>query len=72
MTKFWNSISRVAVTSAAVLAFGAGAQAADTIKIGAPLSVTGPASFLGDPEIKDAEDVCGGHQQGGRRQRQRA
>jgi len=27
-------------------------QAADTIKIGAFLSVTGPASFLGDPELK--------------------
>ncbi|WP_244293204.1 MULTISPECIES: ABC transporter substrate-binding protein [unclassified Stappia] len=26
--------------------------AADTIKIGAPLSVTGPASFLGDPEAR--------------------
>ncbi|MDD3448239.1 MAG: ABC transporter substrate-binding protein, partial [Gammaproteobacteria bacterium] len=28
------------------------AQAADTIKIGSFLSVTGPASFLGDPELK--------------------
>jgi branched-chain amino acid transport system substrate-binding protein len=27
-------------------------QAADTIKIGSFLSVTGPASFLGDPELK--------------------
>lgn len=39
--------------AAAVLTLGAGlAQAADTIKIGAFLSVTGPASFLGDPELK--------------------
>lgn len=52
MTKFWNSIGRIAVASVAVAAFGAGADAADTIKIGAPLSVTGPASFLGDPEAK--------------------
>lgn len=36
-----------------VLAFGAfHAQAADPIKIGSILSVTGPAAFLGDPELK--------------------
>ena len=35
------------------LAFGAlAAMAADTIKIGSVLSVTGPAAFLGDPELK--------------------
>ena len=28
------------------------ALAADTIKIGSVLSVTGPAAFLGDPELK--------------------
>ena len=28
------------------------AWAADTIKIGSVLSVTGPAAFLGDPEVK--------------------
>ena len=28
------------------------AMAADTIKIGSVLSVTGPAAFLGDPELK--------------------
>src|SRR5512139_135266 len=38
---------------AAALAFPAGA--ADTIKIGAILSVTGPASFLGAPEAKTLE-----------------
>lgn len=36
---------------AAILATG-GAQAADPIKIGTFLSVTGPASFLGDPELR--------------------
>lgn len=35
------------------LAFGTlAAMAADTIKIGSVLSVTGPAAFLGDPELK--------------------
>jgi len=37
----------------AVLVLGAfAAQAADPIKIGSVLSVTGPAAFLGDPELK--------------------
>jgi branched-chain amino acid transport system substrate-binding protein len=37
----------------AALALGAcGAFAADPIKIGSVLSVTGPAAFLGDPELK--------------------
>ena len=27
-------------------------QAADPIKVGSVLSVTGPAAFLGDPELK--------------------
>jgi branched-chain amino acid transport system substrate-binding protein len=42
---------------AATLAAGifAGAQAAQPIKIGSFLSVTGPASFLGDPELKTLE-----------------
>jgi branched-chain amino acid transport system substrate-binding protein len=39
----------------AVLLAGASAQAAETIKIGAILSVTGPASFLGAPEAKTLE-----------------
>jgi branched-chain amino acid transport system substrate-binding protein len=47
---------------AAALTFAAGlAEAQDTIKIGAVLAVTGPASFLGDPEAKTlgmlAEDI---------------
>ncbi|MXN64341.1 ABC transporter substrate-binding protein [Stappia sp. GBMRC 2046] len=55
MARFWNKIGRVAVTSVAVLALGAAAHAADTIKIGSSLSMTGPASFLGDPEGKTLE-----------------
>ena len=39
--------------SCAAVAFGAlNAYAADPIKIGSILSVTGPAAFLGDPELK--------------------
>ena len=41
------------IAAGAALAFGVvGAMAADPIKIGAVLSVTGPAAFLGDPELK--------------------
>lgn len=44
----WRSL-----LAALVLLTGAGvAQAADPIKIGAFLTITGPASFLGDPESK--------------------
>jgi branched-chain amino acid transport system substrate-binding protein len=37
------------------LAFAAAAQAAEPIRIGAFLAVTGPAAFLGDPEQKTLE-----------------
>jgi branched-chain amino acid transport system substrate-binding protein len=37
---------------AVALALAALAQAGDTVKIGTFLSVTGPAAFLGDPELK--------------------
>ncbi|HFQ16111.1 MAG TPA: ABC transporter substrate-binding protein [Rhodobacteraceae bacterium] len=40
-----------ALTAFGILA-GATAQAAEPIKIGSFLAVTGPASFLGDPELK--------------------
>lgn len=41
------------LVAGAALAFGAfGIQAAEPIKIGSVLSVTGPAAFLGDPELK--------------------
>lgn len=45
----------VAVAAAAVLGFGSVGHAQDTIKIGSSLSMTGPASFLGDPEAKTLE-----------------
>ncbi len=50
------SISRRCIFAAA-LAFSAATPvlAAETIKIGAPLSTTGPASFLGEPEKKVLE-----------------
>ncbi|RCX30280.1 ABC transporter substrate-binding protein [Thioalbus denitrificans] len=42
-----------ATLAVASLGLSAGTvQAADTIKVGSFLSVTGPASFLGDPELK--------------------
>jgi branched-chain amino acid transport system substrate-binding protein len=50
------AISRLSVMAGVALAaqFGAGFALAD-VKIGAVLSVTGPASFLGDPEKKTLE-----------------
>ncbi len=45
---------KIAVAAVFGLAMGLGlvAQAAEPIKIGSVLSVTGPAAFLGDPELK--------------------
>ena len=41
------------LVAGATLVLGAfGALAAEPIKIGSVLSVTGPAAFLGDPELK--------------------
>lgn len=41
------------IAGALMLSFAAGAaHAADAIKVGSILSVTGPAAFLGDPELK--------------------
>ena len=45
-----KSISALAI--AALVAVSGGVLAGDTIKIGSFLAVTGPASFLGDPELK--------------------
>lgn len=52
-----KALQRVAATAAIGLLFslGAGYQASAQIKIGAVLSVTGPASFLGDPEKRTLE-----------------
>ncbi|MFC4297478.1 MAG: ABC transporter substrate-binding protein [Castellaniella sp.] len=44
------------MTGVALATFGlSSAQAADPIKIGSVLSATGPAAFLGDPEVKTLE-----------------
>lgn len=52
-----SALQRIAVTAAVGLAalLGAGATASAQIKIGSVLSVTGPASFLGDPEKRTLE-----------------
>ena len=52
-----RAMQRVAATAVIGLcaALGTGLQASAQIKIGAVLSVTGPASFLGDPEKKTLE-----------------
>ena len=47
--------TRIAAALAIVAALVAPAMAADTIKVGAILAVTGPASFLGAPEAKSLE-----------------
>ena len=47
-TRFWKNLLAATLLLAGISA----AQAADSIKIGAFLIVTGPASFLGDPELK--------------------
>jgi branched-chain amino acid transport system substrate-binding protein len=47
--------TRLAVALTIVAAFITPAMAADTIKVGAVLAVTGPASFLGAPEAKTLE-----------------
>ena len=43
---------RATLVALALAASGATAQAADPIKLGATLSITGPAAFLGEPELK--------------------
>ncbi len=47
--------SRAVGSALAALLLAAGAAAQEPIRIGAFLSVTGPASFLGDPELKTLE-----------------
>lgn len=55
-SSFLKKIGLATVSAAAVLGFTLGtAQAADPIKIGSFLAVTGGASFLGDPEKKSLE-----------------
>ncbi|MHB1201279.1 MAG: ABC transporter substrate-binding protein [Polaromonas sp.] len=50
-----TSFKKLLPIAALVAAFAAPALAQDAIKIGAFLSVTGPAAFLGDPEQKTLE-----------------
>ncbi|MGD1036230.1 MAG: ABC transporter substrate-binding protein [Roseiarcus sp.] len=47
-----RGLFRAALAVVALFAVGSFAMAADPIKIGAVLSVTGPAAFLGEPELK--------------------
>jgi branched-chain amino acid transport system substrate-binding protein len=50
---FFRTVGRaVAVLSCIGIGVVSSAQAGDTIRIGTFLSVSGPASFLGDPELK--------------------
>src|SRR5215472_830399 len=51
---FMPAYANMGAVTAALLAIGAG-QACAQVKLGAVLSVTGPASFLGDPEKKTLE-----------------
>ncbi|MEA3292663.1 MAG: ABC transporter substrate-binding protein [Pseudomonadota bacterium] len=48
-------IGATAALAFSALGFVAPAQAEDPIKVGSFLAVTGPASFLGDPELKTLE-----------------
>lgn len=54
MTNLKTCLGGAALLAGAAM-FAGTATAAETIKIGASLAVTGPASFLGDPEAKTLE-----------------
>ncbi len=47
-----NTLLKSLLAAVVGVGLAGAAQAADPIKIGAVLSVTGPAAFLGDPELK--------------------
>ena len=49
--------ARAALVLAGALAAAGSAAAQEAIRVGAFLSVTGPAAFLGDPELKTLEMV---------------
>ncbi|NVD35277.1 ABC transporter substrate-binding protein [Marinobacter lutaoensis] len=51
----FKTMMRRAMALVAAAGLAMAAQAAEPIKIGSFLSVTGPASFLGDPELKTLE-----------------
>ena len=50
-----NTLLRRSLLAASLAVISSLAQAEDPIKIGSSLAVTGPASFLGDPELKTLE-----------------
>ncbi|HSB98859.1 MAG TPA: ABC transporter substrate-binding protein, partial [Burkholderiaceae bacterium] len=50
-----GAVCRGLAAAFTALLIGGGAAAQEPIRIGAFLSVTGPASFLGDPELKTLE-----------------
>lgn len=52
MKKRNTSLIGMAAVTLGLMAAGVQVQASDTIKVGTFLAVTGPASFLGDPELK--------------------
>ncbi len=47
-----HSLLKIVTAAAIAVGVSLSALAADPIKIGSVLSVTGPAAFLGDPELK--------------------
>ena len=56
MKRVLNSVITVAISFCLVAVFSLGSVAkAETIKVGAILAVTGPASFLGGPEARTLE-----------------
>ena len=57
-----RTLFTLAAVALAIASFGAHAQSGE-IKIGSVLSVTGPAAFLGDPELKTLQLYVEKHQQ---------
>jgi branched-chain amino acid transport system substrate-binding protein len=55
LSTFMRAATRLPLAALAFGVFAGGAQAQEAIRVGAFLSVTGPASFLGDPELKTLE-----------------
>jgi branched-chain amino acid transport system substrate-binding protein len=47
-----SAFRKLAISAIAALGVAGAVQAAEPIKLGSVLSVTGPAAFLGDPELK--------------------
>lgn len=60
--KTWRALGYVAALAGALTTLSA--SAAETLKIGLSLSITGPASSLGDPEKKVIELYADNHRPG--------